>query len=361
MQQEMTGRERLTCMFEGKTPDRIASTFLMNEYYTNHNPGHGSPDDLMKELGADILDREYRLPYKKVYTGGVEYKDYYQDGKTYHIFETPVGTITEMYKGKWGSELPFKLECYVKELEDYKILQYVFEHTEFVEDYEWFEERDKVIGDNGILVPLVTEFRSSLEYLMEDNQIRTTYDLFNEEDIIGELLEVVKAKNIEACKVAAKSPAQILNIWEDSSTTILSPNLFEAYVLPEIKEFTDILKQEGKKLIHHACGHIKHLLPLMKREEVAAFESITPYHTGNINMTDCFQEWGDKYIVIGGIDPVFLVGCTVEELEKYLINTIESFGDYKKKFIISNSDSLPPGVSIEKLIKVIEVAKRFRF
>ncbi|MGI6012607.1 MAG: uroporphyrinogen decarboxylase family protein [Ruminococcus sp.] len=361
MPSEMTGRERLTAVLNGETPDRIPGICLCNGYYTNHNPGVGTPDEFAMSLGADILDRYSELPYRVEYTGGVEFERYYKDGKTFCEYRTPVGKIYEEYVGVWGTELPFRKNSYIKELEDYKVLQYVFEHTQYVENYDWWEERNRYIGDYGLVVPLITECRSSLEFLMENDQLRTTIDLAEEPEIVEELLEVIKEKNKEACRVAAKSPAQFFNIWEDTSTTILSPGLFEKYVLPEMNEFTSILEQEGKKLIHHACGKIKALLPLMAQEKVAAFESITPFHTGNVEMHEVFDVWKDKFVVIGGIDPVFLVRCTMEELEEYLMTMIESLGDYKRKFILQNSDSLPPKVSRAKIEKFLEIAKRFRF
>lgn len=361
MAKAMTGRERLTAVLSGEIPDRIPSTFLCNEYYTNHNPGSGTPIEFMKSVGADIMDREYELPFRTTYSGGVEFHQYFENGKTYRVFTTPIGKIFEEYIGAWGRELPFRQKSWIKDIEDYKVLKYVFEHTHFEPNYDWWDERDRYIGDDGIIVPLITDFRSSLEYLMENDQMQTTMDMADEPELLEEVLSVIRQKNIEACKIAAKCPAKFLNIWEDSSTTILSPKLYEKYVLPEMKEFTDILAEEGKKLIQHACGHIKHLMPLMAKEDVVAIESITPLHTGNIVMQDTFDTWGDKFVVIGGIDPAFFVQCTMEQLEEYVVNMIDGFGEYKRKFILQNSDSLPPGVSRTKVEKVVEIAKRYTF
>ena len=359
---EMTSRERLTCLFEGGTPDRMGSSFLINPYYTNSLPGKPDPIEFMKELGADILDRDCPLPYEKVYTGGVTYEEIYKDGETRRIFETPVGSVYESYAGKmaWG-DIPFKTTSYIKTIEDYKILQYVFEHTEFKPSYDWFEERDKMIGDHGIVVPQATEFRSSLEYLSEDDVQRTTFDMMDYPEVVGEFLSVLREKNIEATKVAVESPAKYFNIWEDSSTTLLSPALFEEYVLPEFAEFTKIINGAGKQLIHHACGHIKALLPLMATENVAAFESLTPVSTGNIQMCDCAAAWGDKFLMIGGLDPMFLIQCSEAELTDYLETTIAQMGDLRHKWIIANGDSLPPNVSPDKLRLVIEIAKNHKF
>lgn len=359
---EMTSRERLTCLFDGGVPDRMGSTFLINPYFTNSLPGKPDPLALLKELEADILDRDCPLPYEKRYTGGVTYEEIYKDGETRRIFTTPVGTIYESYAGKmaWG-DIPFKKESYIKDVEDYKILQYVFEHTEFDRNYDWFTERDQALGDHGIVVPQATEFRSSLEYLFEDDVERTIFDMADYPEVVEEFLQTMRAKNREAARIAVDCPAQVFNIWEDTSTTLLSPSLFEKYVMPEFADFTEIINGAGKKLIHHACGHIKKLLPLMAQEQVAAFESITPTGTGNVEMCDCASAWGDRFLMIGGLDPAFLISCTMQELEAYLEQTIAQIGCSKHKWILENSDSMPPKVDLDKLRLIVQIAKRHTF
>jgi hypothetical protein len=361
---EMTSRERLTRIFNGEKPDRIGSTFLINPYYTHSLPGDPHPLDVLKDIGADILDRDCPLPYTRIFKNGVVMKDEYKDGITRVSYETKVGTVYETYNGKraWG-DLPFKSRSFIKTIEDYKILQYVFENTVFVPNYAWFEEYDNMIGDYGIVVPQITEFRSSLEYLCEDNVERTTYDLMDHPEIVEEFLSVLKEKNLEACRVAVESPASIFNIWEDTSTSLISVNWFKEYVLPEFKEFTNIVNDAGKKLIHHACGHIKNLLPLIATEDVAAIESITPLSnngTGNVTIKECVEAWQGKFVMIGGLNSVALITYSMKELEAIIEQTLEDIGEYRHRYIIQNGDSLPPKVELEKLRFVIQKAKDYK-
>jgi hypothetical protein len=358
---EMTSRERLTCMFNGGKPDRVGSSFLINPYYTNSLPGKPDPIDFLKGIGADIIDRDCPLPYTRAFKNGVELRDEYKDGVTRVSFETKVGTIYETYNGKraWG-DIPFKSSSFIKTIEDYKILQYVFENSVFTPNYSWFEERDKMIGDHGIVVPQITEFRSSLEYLCEDNVERTTYDFADYPEVVGEFLSVLKEKNLEMCRIAVESPASIFNIWEDTSTTLISLTWFKEYILPEFKEFTNIVNGAGKKLIHHACGHIKDLLPFIATEDVAAIESITPPKIGNVAIKDCVEAWKDKFLLIGGLEAVFLLNCTMPELERRIEEIMDELGDYKYRFIVANGDSLPPKISVEKLQYIVNKVKQYK-
>ena len=258
----------------------------------------------------------------------MEYTDVYENGETVRTYTTPVGTIYESFAGPmlWGS-ISARKTSFVKKLEDYKkVLQYVFEHMDFEPDYSWYEERMELIGDHGIVVPQATEFRSSLEYLLEDNLQRTIIDLSEEPEIVEEFMQALKAANMRACRVAAGCPTTYFNSVGRLLDHTALPTWFEEYVLPEFNEFTDILAANGKRLIHHSCGKIKNLLPIMERESVAAFESVTPAPVGDIQIRDCYDAWDDKFAVIGGLDPTFLIRCTMEELEQRTVETIESLG-----------------------------------
>ena len=52
----------------------------------------------------------------------------YENGETVRTYTTPVGTIYESFAGPmlWGS-ISARKTSFVKKLEDYKVLQYVFE------------------------------------------------------------------------------------------------------------------------------------------------------------------------------------------------------------------------------------------
>ncbi len=47
---------------------------------------------------------------------------------------------------------------------------------------------------------------------------------------------------------------------------------------------------------------------------------------------------------------------TMDELENYVINLLEKMGS--QRYILANSDSCPPGVSIEKFTLVSEIISR---
>lgn len=143
--------------------------------------------------------------------------------------------------------------------------------------------------------------------------------LHDEPEKVEECLEVMREKDLETVKISVDSPAEGFIFWEDSSTTNINPAMFQKYTAPIINEWGKIIHKEGKMLVHHACGHIKDLLPLMRETEIDAIESITPVPTGNIEMKEAKNMLeGSGISLIGGIDPVFFTTSKMDELEEYI-------------------------------------------
>lgn len=180
--------------------------------------------------------------------------------------------------------------------------------------------------------------------------------LHDEPEKVEECLEVMREKDLETVKISVDSPAEGFIFWEDSSTTNINPAIFQKYTAPIINEWGKIIHKEGKMLVHHACGHIKDLLPLMRETEIDAIESITPVPTGNIEMKEAKNMLeGSGISLIGGIDPVFFTTSKMDELEEYITHLLKDMGS--KGFVLANSDSCPPDVEEEKFRMISRIVR----
>ncbi|MBN1584667.1 MAG: hypothetical protein JXA89_28425, partial [Anaerolineae bacterium] len=110
--------------------------------------------------------------------------------------------------------------------------------------------------------------------------------------------------------------------------------------------------------IQHACGHVRHLLPLMKASGIAGIESISPPPTGNIALNQVRNLVGNELAIIGGIEPTRFLTLPLEELGPYIEQVIDD--GRGGPFVLANSDSCPPGVTVAKFALVAEMAKRYR-
>jgi uroporphyrinogen-III decarboxylase len=244
----------------------------------------------------------------------------------------------------------------VREKEDYKILRYIVERMKISPAYEAVDREIDELGLDGLSAPLIspfkkTPFQSLVEHFVGTEKL--VYDLCDHPRVVEETLAVMRERTLEAVKISVESRAEAFISWEDSSSTNISPALFERYVVPDINIWGRIVHGAGKLLIHHACGHIRDLLPIMAREEVDAIESITPPPTGNIGIGEARALLGGSKALIGGLDPVRFLTLQGRDFDAYVEETLDEAGE--RGFILANSDSCPPGVEEGKFSRITKL------
>lgn len=347
----MTPRERLLGAITGRPIDRMPfSPFLA--YYWEHLPVEEQAKGqfaYLKEMGADPLLRGVYHTTKFVYEN-CECTEKRNGPERCMIWETPVGTLTEISRYSPAGNTYYRTNHAVSTAEDFKVLQYIHEHLKVVETPQVLEADMARLGDEALILPLIgvegkTAFQSLVERWVGTENL--VYALYDEPEVVEECLAVMQARDEESVRLAVNSPADGFIFWEDSSTTNVSPSMFEKYTMPSINRWGEIIHQSGKLLIHHACGYIRDLLPLMAEMNIDAIESITPLPTGNVTMQQANQLLPEHIALIGGIDPVRLLNDTPEEVfaeARRLLHDLRN-----RRFVLANADSCPPGVAYEKL------------
>ncbi len=371
---EMTSRERLLAALRGRPVDRLPwSPFLA--YWWEHQPQalqDRGQIAFFRELGADGLLRGFLSPFTVSDLGGmngqttppppgVEIRRSEQGDDIRVWLETPVGILTMLGRRSSQGNTRFLVEHPVKRREDYKILSYIFERMIITPHYRPVAEQIAEVGEDGLSVPLIspfgkTPFQSLVEHWVGTEQL--VFDLMDYPEEVEALLAVMSARAEEAVHISAASSAEAFITWEDSSTTNVSPALFRRYIAPEMKHWAEIVHAEDKLLLHHACGHLKQLLPIMAAEDVDSVESLSPPPTGNIEIWEAQAVLGRDTGLVGGIEPVMFLTLSLAELRAYVQNLLDRMDPHG--YILANSDSCPPGVSLEKFRLVTEMVRQHK-
>ena len=354
---DMSVKERLLGAIRGNEIDRVPwSPFLA--YYFDMLPANVREKgqyEYLREMGADPLLRgSHMLYYFKHHNCEVRST---QNGNTREeIFDTPVGSLRIYYTYSDRADSWFLTGHPLKEEEDFKILQYVYENIEVLPCHDDFNREYRRLGDNALLIPCVfkTAFQDMLEHWC--GTVELVYALADYPDTVEACLNAMQARNMEGVRISADNRlADGFISWEDTSTTNISPALFEKYIGTEIHSWTRTFHDAGKFYIHHACGHLKDLLPLMAETEIDMVESISPPPTGNIEIADAVKLLPDNIGIIGGIEPTFFRNCSENELDECvrgLLKTMEG-----KRFVLANSDSCPPDVPYSNFLRVRDMIR----
>ncbi len=377
---EMTGKERIVAAIRGREVDRLPWCPFFTYWWDAQSEARqkaGQPA-FYREIGADALLRGpttaftasdllglAEVPLGSSYNlkddlPGATITRTADAGHKYVSWETPVGRLeaTLTFSPQGGTW--FVTGHPIRKKEDYKTLQWLVERMRIRPFYGEVHAQIDELGEDGLVAPLVspflkTPFQSLVEHFV--GTVKLCYDVFDFPELVEETIAVMGAKAREAVRISAESRAEAFISWEDSSTTNLSPELFRKYVAPEIDAWGAILHSAGKMLLHHACGHVEALLPIIAREQIDAVESVSPPPTGNIEIWDAQELLEDRVGLIGGIEPVKFQRYQGRQFEDYVREILERTA--RRHYLLANSDSCPPAVKEENFRMVSRLVRQY--
>ena len=214
-------------------------------------------------LGLDIMDW-YGMP-ARITRRRVAVEQQVEGDQTKRLWHTPAGDLREVVRAcrdETGAVSSNRTEHLVKGPEDLPALAAIFDDEVIETDPEGVaraRQRRRMIGEEGMLLgpmdgtPLGMMFRiysgvATLAYLWADAP-RALHDLF----------AVMEANYLKRLAVGLQSDIDVVVSVDDTSTTAISPTMFEACNLDLTDARADAAHAAGKLYFHHSCGHIRHL------------------------------------------------------------------------------------------------------
>lgn len=355
----LSKRERLIETLHYKPVDRLPWSPLIDDYFIRSLPGQGIKMDIleaMRFIGNDIMERHVASPLPKYQNITVRSETIGEKSRLY--YETPVGTVYEEYC--YTGNTRFRAEHLIKKPEDLKIYQYVVEHTDYIPQIELFSKRDQEIGDDGLATPtgLASPIQQMLQYLAGVES--TVYLMYDYPDEMDELLNAMHQCNIRQYRVLAEYPAEVVFDYEDTSSTVMSPSMFRDYTAPAIADYTKILHDSGKKFITHMCGRLHAFAEMIGEGIQDGIDSVCPPDTGDLYAWDARNCWGNKKVIIGGIDPSAFSRMSTEQSVETVWEIMNKMPDLDG-FILSTGDAVAYGTPIENLKAVTDYLNSWQY
>lgn len=359
----MTAKERILASLHGQPVDHVPfSPFLA--YVWESFPAeiqHAGPLAFHRAVGADPLWRGAPCPVKAVPPEGIERRTVEEADRLVTHVATPVGSFRFAYARSDSGNTSFLVEHPLKTEEDYKVRMWIEENTRYVRSPEPVAEHFRGQGREGLsLGQLIPRCKSAYQDLVEFfvGTEELAYAQFDFPGTVRALWEIMVENDLKAVAMALEADYDYFITWEDSSTQNYSPAQYDEFIGSEIGAWCRLLAGAGKHYVQHACGHVAALTARMRDHGVFAIESISPPPTGNLSIRDARALVGDGMGIIGGIEPTQFLHLPLGKLGPYVESVIaDARGG---PFVLANSDSCPPGVTVEKFRRVAEVARDFR-
>jgi len=329
---EMTRRERILKASHGERVDKLP--FFHN--WRHMQTGWAERECRNRGMGISWARPSY---VTKIHDVDITEQWLKKDGKTVYrrIFTTPVGTVyqdemrapgTGEWHGmrSWNDVTPWQTGRLIKEPEDYKVVKYIVEHTEYIADYYPIEQAKDWLGDEGVV--LDTQPHQPMQTLMIDwvgsGGGRFFIHHARYPDLVEDLCQAIARSREPMYEIGAKSPADIIWCGDNIDGVLVNPRLFEKYFMPEYEKMARICHKHGKLLASHMDGRVGVLKDLIAKTPLDIIEALHPPPMGDLPIGEALRLWKDKVIWVGFPASVYTMGskATKEHALSLLRETI---------------------------------------
>jgi len=360
---EMSRRERIMATSQKKRADRLPFFHFWRHSQIGwaerecRNRGMGicwsRPSWVTTMHGVDVTER------RVVSSGQVVLR---------RTYSTPIGSIYEDEKREpgvgswhgnrsWKDITPWQTERLIKGPQDYEVLKYVVEHTEYTPDYFPIEQAMEWLGDDGVVIDAIPH--SPMQMLMIDwvgsEGGRFFYHHVDHQDLVEDLYGAISRSREPMYEIAARSPAPIVMCGDNVDGFLVSPGLFERYFMPEYEKQAKVLHRHGKLMAVHMDGRLNALKELISRTPVDIVEAFHPPPMGNLPISEALSLWKDKSIWVGFPGSVYALGT--EETKKHALELLRDGGPGDRLVVEMSTENLVSNENLLALTSVLENAE----
>ena len=136
--------------------------------------------------------------------------------------------------------------------------------------------------------------------------------------------------------------------------TLISPEMFDRFVMPAFVKFTDQAHRHGMKVLLHSCGSIHRVIPRLIDAGVDALHPIQA-QAAHMDAETLAREFNGKVVFVGGVDTQRLLpNATPLQVKEEVYRLRDLFGP---NFVVSPShESILPDVPWENVQAMAEAA-----
>ena len=135
---------------------------------------------------------------------------------------------------------------------------------------------------------------------------------------------------------------------------LISPELFDRFVMPGFVRFTEQAHRFGMRVLLHSCGSIERIIPRLIDAGVDALHPIQAL-AANMDAKTLSQRYNGKLVFVGGVDTQQLLPFgTPQQVRDEVHRLRDLFGE---NYVVSPShESILPGVTAENVLAMAEAA-----
>jgi hypothetical protein len=280
-------RQRLQAALNGETPDKTP----LGIYSWMLGDLAKLPDDARQLVDRGLgLIAHVGVVQSIAHGTETTFEEKKEGNYTYHITrkKTPVGELRHMRRNGWHHE------DWIKHPGDYKVWQWIVEHTEVRPSYDGYHRTDQAVGDKGI--PIVSIGRTPAMEINIDiaGTERFCTDLALEVPELFDLYEAMRKLHRRVVEIAAAGPGRFVKWLENLTIGMLGPRRYGELLMSVYDECVPLLAGSGKRVMVHYDGRLKCIRDRIAAAPFHIVESLTEPPEGDMTFDQCRAAWGDK-------------------------------------------------------------------
>jgi hypothetical protein len=291
----------------------------------------------------------------RIETTGVEIVTTEQEGERIIRSKTSAGILFARWTlgpdGDW-----WQVEYPVKSLEDLPAAVELIEARTYVLDSTKLAQLETMVGDDGI-VAIEIPRRPYSDLLHELVGWGEGLMLLGEPGI-SEINAILETKLQQFMPELAQLPGQIFFSPDNLDGQFISPPIFEEYLAESYRLTAEMLHTQGKYLLVHVGGPIKHLLAPLAEVGVDGLEGIAGIPQSNASLTSAREITGPEMTLWGGIPQDLLLNTHDEQAFEAAVRQAVQETLEDKRMILGVADRVPVEAEPSRLETIPLLIKR---
>lgn len=296
------------------------------DLFPNQNPTKGIPSRLTdvfassssstKTLAGDILKlgeylgaNEYMIPVDLPVAlrsdTCSERREWIGADQEVSILSTSLGDLRQLRRVPDGSP-SLVTERYVKSADDARKLASYFQSLSVEvspKALQSIRTARETLGERGIIFCRPAGTPLGMCYRVYSDLTSLIYLIADEPVLMGDLFACMEEKYLELLERMLIESPQIDAFFgmDDTSTTVISPAMFETFNVELTNRRADLCHSFGKLYLHHSCGLIHDLLPVYRRTRMDGVDAFTPPPIGDVGYAEGRELLGRGYSIRTGL------------------------------------------------------------
>ena len=359
---EMTRRERILAASRGERADKLP----FFHWWRHSQVGWAERECRNRGMGMAWARPSYTVELRDVDV--VEQPVMVEGVKVLRrTYNTPVGAIyldekrepgTGEWHGmrSWRDVSPWQTARLVKQPEDYEVLKFIVEHTEYTADYFPLEQAKDWLGEDGCVVD--HHPHSPMQTLMIDwigsEGGRFFIHHAKYPDLVEDLYRAISKSREPMYEIAARSPADVIWCGDNIDGVLVNPRLFERYFMPEYEKMAKPIHGQGKLFASHMDGRVNVLKDLIAQTPLDIIEGLHPPPMGDLPIGEALSLWKDKVIWVGFPGSIYILGP--EATKKHTLELLREVVPGDRLTIAMSTENLVSNENLRMLTSVLENA-----